>query len=372
MENAAQENWQTVLSLFPALWRERAGETGAVERLRGFSSAEALLRTLLLHIANGFSLRETAVQAKLAHLANVSDVALLKRLRNSEEWLRQLCLDLLQENGIALATHARTRRLRIVDGTIVKEPGKTGSQWRILYSLRLPDLSCDFFAISATEGEGTGESFRRLPIGPQELVLGDAGYWSAAGIEFVRNRKADVLVRVNPQSFVAYERQGRRVGLLRRLQTIRQPGQIGEWKVVLRGENTSVEGRVCAIRKSEHAIQQAHRRLQRKASKKQTILKPETLEYAKYVIVFTTLAAESAGDVLECYRLRWQIELACKRLKTLAQLGHLPKHDDRSARAWLYGKLLVALLTQKLIQVGRDISPWGYSLPVASSVQPLA
>jgi len=126
------------------------------------------LRTLFLHIANGFSLRETAVQAKLAHLANVSDVALLKRLRNSEEWLRGLCTDLLQENGIALASPASPRRLRIVDGTIVKEPGKTGSQWRILYSLQLPNLSCDFFEITATAGPGTGESFRRLPIAPQE------------------------------------------------------------------------------------------------------------------------------------------------------------------------------------------------------------
>lgn len=372
MENVAQENWQTLVSLFPPQWRERAGESGAVGRLRGFSSEEALLRTLLLHIANGLSLRETAVQAKLAHLADVSDVALLKRLRNSEEWLRQLCVDLLRENGMALGARANTKRLRIVDGTIVKEPGKTGSQWRILYSLQLPTLSCDFFEIGATEGEGTGESFRRLPIGPQELVLGDAGYWSTAGIAYVQSRRADVLVRVNPQSFVAYGPRGRRVGLLSRLRTIRQPGELGEWKVALRGENAAVEGRVCAIRKSEMAIQQAHRRLQRKASKKQTAMKPETLEYAKYVVVFTTLGAEPASAVLECYRLRWQIELAFKRMKTLAQLGHLPKHDDRSARAWLYGKLLVALLTQKLIRVGRDISPWGYSLPVASSDQSLA
>jgi hypothetical protein len=372
MKNAAQENWRTLLSLFPPQWRERASQSGAVERLRGFSSVEALLRTLLLHIANGFSLRETAVHAKLAHLANVSDVALLKRLRNSEQWLRLLCVDLLRENGIALATPAGTRRLRIVDGTIVKEPGKTGSQWRILYSLQLPALSCDFFEITATAGKGTGESFQRLPIEPQELVLGDAGYWSTEGIAFVRKHRADVLVRVNPHNFAAYGPQGRRVMLLSRLRTLRQSGEIGEWKMVLRGESTCVPGRVCAIRKSELAIQQAHRRLQRKASKMQTTLKPETLEYAKYVIVFTTLTTESVGEVLECYRLRWQIELAFKRMKTLAHLGHLPKHDDRSARSWLYGKLLVALLTQKLIRVGRDISPWGYSLPVASSGKSLA
>ena len=59
-----------------------------------------------------------------------------------------------------------------------------------------------------------------------------------------------------------------------------------------------------------------------------------------------------------------------KRFKTLAQLGHLSKHDERSSRACLYGKLFVALLTQKLIRVGHAISPWGYNLQPTS--QPLA
>jgi hypothetical protein len=67
--------------------------------------------------------------------------------------------------------------------------------------------------------------------------------------------------------------------------------------------------------------------------------------------------------VLEWYRSRWQIELVFKRLKSLAGLGHLHKYDAASARAWLYGKLLIALLCQKLARLGRDISPWGYYLP---------
>jgi hypothetical protein len=372
MENAAQENWQVLLSLFPPRWRDLAVESGAIERLRGFSSAEALLRTLLLHIAAGLSLRETVVQAKLANLADVSDVALLKRLRNSEQWLQQLCVALLKENGVALSAPAVTRRMRIVDGTIVREPGKTGSQWRILYSMRLPALDCDFFEVGPTEGQGTKESFRRLSIEPHELLLGDAGYWSTADMAFAHGKGADVLVRINPQTFVAYGPGARRIGLLNRVRTLREAGAVGDWPVALQTEDAIVPGRVCAIRKTELAVQQAQRKLQRKAIRKQNKLKPETLEYAKYVIVFTTLTSESAADVLECYRLRWQIELAFKRMKTIAQLGHLPKHDERSARAWLYGKLLVALLTQKLIRLGRDISPWGYDSKHSQTEQSMA
>jgi hypothetical protein len=69
---------------------------------------------------------------------------------------------------------------------------------------------------------------------------------------------------------------------------------------------------------------------------------------------------------------RWQIELVFKRLKSLAQLGHVPKHDDRSARAWIYGKLLVALLTQKLIRIGRAISTSGCPLSAGKTTQRVA
>jgi hypothetical protein len=67
-------------------------------------------------------------------------------------------------------------------------------------------------------------------------------------------------------------------------------------------------------------------------------------------------AETRAADILEWYRTRWQIELVFKPLKSLVQLGHLPEHDDRSSRAWLHGKLLVSVLTLKLIRIGRDIS----------------
>jgi Transposase DDE domain len=364
----AEENWKVLASLFPARWQQMARQSGAVERLRGFPSPDVLLRMLLLHGARGYSLRETVVRAKLANWADISDVALLKRLRNSEEWLRLLCIELLRENFAYRLQEGISRTVRIVDGTIVKEPGKTGSQWRILYSIRLPSLVCDFFEVTATIGEGSGESLNRLPVGPHELILADAGYCSVAGIEYVWQRGADVLVRVNPQSFVAYSAYGRRVSLLSRLRTLSKGGQFGEWRVVLHGQGSAFAGRLCAVRKSDCAIQQAHRRLQRKASKKQMITRPGTLEFAKYVIVFTTCSSGSTADVLRLYRMRWQIELVFKRLKSLAQLGHVPKHDDRSSRAWLYGKLLVTLLTQKLIRIGRDISPSGYPLSLRGTM----
>jgi hypothetical protein len=52
---------------------------------------------------------------------------------------------------------------------------------------------------------------------------------------------------------------------------------------------------------------------------------------------------------------------------------HVPKQDDGSSRAWLYAKLLVALLAERLTTVGSAISPWGYYLDAnAPDSQPLA
>jgi hypothetical protein len=150
----AEENWKVLRSLFPAGWRQMAWQSGAVRRLRGFRSPDVLLHMLMLHVARGYSLRETVVRARLENWTDISDVPLLKRLRNSEPWLRFLCVELLQENFAHRRDEAINSTVRIVDGTIVREPGKTGSQWRILYSIRLPSLVCDFFEV-------TGYDWRR-------------------------------------------------------------------------------------------------------------------------------------------------------------------------------------------------------------------
>ena len=358
MTNAADEDWRVLTSLFPEGWQQQARETGAIERQRGITAPDALLRLFLLHVARGYSLRETSVRAKEGGLAAISDVGLLKRLRRSEEWLQWLCRQLVAENSIKTPDEGGRISARIVDGTIVREPGKTGSQWRILYSIRLPELRCDYFDMTATTGVGTGESLARIPVTPHDLILADAGYCSLAGIQSVVRRGGAVVVRVNPQNFPVQDRRRQKFVLLPHLQQLQTANTIGTWKVVLGG----IRGRICALRKSEAEIQQAHRRIERRASKKQVQTKPETWEHAKFVVVFTTDETTAPATILEWYRVRWQIELTFKRLKSLAQLGHLPKHDAQSSRSWLYGKLFVALLTQKLIRTGREFSPWGYLL----------
>lgn len=369
MGNALDESWGLLLSLFPSGWQQQAVLSGAVERLREFASIEELLRVLLLHVGKGYSLRETAVRAKQAGLADVSDVTLLNRLRAAEPWWHWLCTALLAESGWYLSADARGYNVRALDGTLIKEPGRTGALWRIHYSLRIPSLECDHFERTAVRGSGTGEKLERFPAAPGDLILADRGFCKPGGVSQLHQQGAAVIVRLNTATLPLYQPSGRKFALLDQVRQLQQVGPIRQWKVWVQTAQGKIPGRVCVLRKSEQAARKAQRQIVRKAQQGGPEPKPETLEYANYVIVFTTLETDlfPASDILEWYRVRWQIELVFKRLKTLAQLGHLPKRDDRSSRAWLYGKLLVALLSQKLLRLGRDISPWGYSVAEVQS-----
>lgn len=367
------EDWRILVGLMPSAWEQLGRSSGAVRRLRGFSSLESLLHTLLLHVGCGWSLRETVVQAKLAGLAAVSDVTLLNRLRDAEGWFRQLCELLLREQGVALEPRVGERRVRLLDATVVSEPGKTGSQWRIHYSLRLPTLECDHFVLTSTRGAGAAERFGQFGFQTNDLVLADAGYSHPSGIQAIVEHNAEVCVRLNPYALPLYEAGGERFDLTAALSGLAKAGEVREWPVWVHAGERKLGGRLTAIRKSQAAIQRAQWRIKDKQQRGKSV-GPLSLLCAQYVLVFTTLAAEEATTekVLEMYRLRWQIELSFKRLKSIAQLGHLPKYDDRSSRAWLYGKLFLALLTEKMTRVASTISPWGYSTPKTENTQPVA
>jgi hypothetical protein len=120
---------------------------------------------------------------------------MLNHLRQAESWRKLLCQLPLQEGGVDPPDGPGGRRVRPPDGTLVKEPGRTGSQWRIHYSPRVPSLLCGYLDIPATHGQGTGETPHRFPAHPGDLVLGDRGFCSPAGIAALKRQGADVLVR---------------------------------------------------------------------------------------------------------------------------------------------------------------------------------
>jgi hypothetical protein len=369
-----ETKWQTLVSCFPPDWKELATETRANVGLRGVRSVDAVRRTLLLHVVRGYALRETAGRARRAQLARVAEVALVKRLRSAEEWGHTLCLALLQEQGIERPQVPPQLRLRLGDRTMMKEAGKRGSLWRGHSSFRVPAWCCAAFTLPPTKGVGTGDSLPQFSIVPGDPVSAERGACHANGIEQVVSNEGAILGRLNTAAWPLFTAQGRRVPLLGRLAPLRQAGQVGVWPVAIQGATRVIAGRACVVRKTEETIKRTEKQLRRNASQQGEALQPETLEDANYSLVFTTFAPRtfSADTVLHWYRGRWQVALAFKRLKSLAQLGHLPKADEQSARAGLYGKLLVAFLTEQLSRCGQGLSPGSATKASGGTALPLA
>jgi len=140
-------------------------------------------------------------------------------------------------------------------------------------------------------------------------------------------------------------------------------GQVGDWPVVsLDPGGTPIAGRVIATKLPAPVAAKAERRVAKTAVKKSKTSDPRSLAAAHFVMVFTTLPAAvlAAPDVLELYRVRWQIERAFKRHKQLLKLGRLPHKHPQAAQSWILAKLVIALLLETLYRNARAISPWGH------------
>lgn len=362
----ADSDFEYLVTFLPAGWEAKAKELGALRRCRKFPDAQVLLRILLVHLAEGCSLRETAVRARRGGLADVSDVAIMDRLRQTEDWFRWMNSELMTRWIVRQPRTVFGERwnVHVVDGTEVTEPGPTGSSWRIHYAIGLPSLRCSAVEVTDSYGAGNGESFARFAVNPGDLFIGDRAYGLARGIRHVIDHRGDVLVRFGWNNLPLWMEPGnKRFDLFAHLRTLRGTA-LGDWPAFVRGDRGLIAGRVCAIRKSRQAAEESQKHVRRKAQKNGSQVLPHTLEAAQYIFVFTTVAASllPSAHVLEFYRGRWQVELVFKRLKSLLALGHLRKTDDQSSRAWLHGKLFVAFILEALLRHGESFFPWGYPL----------
>ena len=291
---------------------------------------------------------------------------IFKRLAAAEDWLRWLAEQLWRQ--LEPPQLPSDYRIRAVDATTVQEAGSTGTDWRVHYVIDLSNLQCDHFELTDAKG---GETFRRIAIHPGDLMLGDRAYGNPPGVFHVVEAGGAVLVRINVSSLPLYTPSGRKIHLLARLRALRI-GRTDQWPANVQMNGASIGGRLIAVKRGRQAAAMARRRLQREARRKGRQIGASTLAAAGYIFVWTNLPtrAVSATMAMELYRMRWQIELAFKRMKSILGLGQLPKSTDASARAWIHGKLLVALLIERILHAAEAVSPWGYRLVPAT--EPMA
>jgi len=353
------ESWDVLRPLLPADLEGLARQSGLVRRLRGFESVEVLTRMLLMH-GSGLSLEQAALRAAEHGLGRTTAVALHERLKLAGGYFEQLCRHVQVElrSQTPECQWPQGWKYRIIDATDVSEPGATGSCWRVHYSLQLPGLNCDHFQLTNYH---QGESFKHWKIASDEVVLADRAYSHRKELGRLMELGAHFIVRLNTGLFALEHPNGEPIELLTLLAPLKV-GKATSWELHFKDGKQRRKIRLCALRKSSTAAEKSRRKACRRAQQERVNLQEDTLKLAEYVLVLTNLHGKpwKASTLLELYRCRWQIELAFKRLKSLLQLGHLPKKDPGTARAWMQMKLLIALLIERLLFDAKFFFPWGY------------
>ena len=379
-EGALMDRWAEFLQLLPPNWLKLAQETDALRKLHKAKDPEQLLRSLMLYLSMpNPSLRGIAASLKSAGLESISYVALFKRLRKCGPFFQALCKAMLP-NHIQLCNAFNDFRVKLLDGSIITEQGQDGATYRLHIAVAFPSLDCDFLKCTLTKGKGTGEGFDQYPVFPDDVFIADRNYCRLQELLHIIDGKAFFIVRYHSTNLPLYaDTNGdARFDVSKFLDEMPNPLQRAEATVYLVNPHDparkGVPCRLCGIHKTPEACEQSRRNLHHLQVRKRRCVSEFTLEINDYILVLTNMPVEvlSLEQVLNSYRFRWQVELYFKRLKTLVGLGSIPTHSEKSGTAWIYGKMLLSLILEKLHTQLGVFSPWDDIKPGISTEKLLA
>lgn len=334
-----------------------ARDTKAFLRGRAIRDVTVLLRMVLAYCLGEHGLRLTAAWATASGLADISNVGLLYRLKQCDTWLAQLVGELLARHAPAFS---RGRLIRVIDATTVPKAARAQRRrngvWRIHSAF---DLPCERFSHFELTEQSGGERLDRIPVVANEILLADAAYLQPERIAAVQAQGADIVVRAAWRNGRWLDAHGQPFDFIAAFN-----GAVGGLidvpvRLCRRGAEPLCL-RLIARQLPAKAREAARRKIRRAAQKRGYTLSAEALLAAEWVILVTSLSAAdtTADEVLALYRLRWRVELAFKRLKSVIGLKPPPGTDERSARAFILAHLLMILLLEPQLDAFEDSPHW--------------
>jgi hypothetical protein len=355
------DQWSEVQMHLPAGFdlERTARERGAFTRARHVKDVQTLLRLALAYGGCGMSLRETCAWAEMSGLASLADPSLMERLCKAAPWLGDIVAALIGEQAELPNRRWAGYRLRALDATSICEPGADRTTWRLHVGYDLAGGQVD--QLELTDGRGA-EKLQRLKYQPGDIVLADRAYARPRDLRPVMEDGAHFIIRTGWNSLRLSHPDGSTFDLFTALAA--QAEQEGELSVRVdegTGFGEPLILRLVIRRKSPEQAQAEQERLLKAAKKRGKQPDPRSLEAAKYILLLTALPPGTfpAADVLALYRFRWQLELAFKRMKSLAGLDELTAKKPELARAWIYTRLIVFLIAERSAGQVPDSSPSG-------------
>jgi hypothetical protein len=324
---------------------ETAKASGAIVRKREVKSAAGLLMALMIYAVTRISFRALAFGAHICEIAGMSDTAWHKKFTACEDWLLHLLSAVVPKHKQIEKPIEGKKNIYLLDASIIMQEGKARNQTRVhlLYNLT---KGC-FGDIKVTDNH-EAESFKHFEIERGSIYIGDAGYGKANEYQYIISQGGEAILRITPSQVKLIDKDGKRIDMCKLLEGSRQ--DVVDFDCDIEGEkNRRTPVRIIASRLPEEKAETARKRKKRSAQKKQSKIKEETLEYAGWVILATSLKREeyTAGEILTMYRSRWQIELVFKRLKQNCKIIEVRGGSKNYAKVVILVWLLIWVMTER-------------------------
>jgi hypothetical protein len=190
----------------------------------------------------------------LAGIAELYDVSLLVRLRDTRAFLGDILARLLADlRGEASSEAPMT--FALVDGSTVSYPGSNGGDWRL--HARYEPARRGFTDLAITQAD-TAEAVECVALGPGDVLVQDCGYARVRNFAHVRTQGADVITRIGWRSLRLSNATGESFDLLAAWPEGGEP--IVEYPVQIDNKSTAVPARLIIARKPPEATERQHRR----------------------------------------------------------------------------------------------------------------
>lgn len=329
------------LQELPADYWDLAIELRAFSRARKIKSPAQLLQAVLCYSGIDQVLREVAGNITLLE-ERIGDAAVHRRLKACLPWVKAL-LERMTGTAAGSLIHGHLRFV-VIDGSTVQGPGASGTWYRLHIAMDLVKLH--LIHVEVTD-KHQGERLGHSPLQEGDVVV-DRGYNQAKGLIEQAEQGVSVVLRYNPHSLNVWNAAGEKIDWYEWLRATQQTSHC--LPVRVREGGAYIEGYVHACRLPPAQAAEARRRVRATAKKKGRCVQQRTLVLAEWVSIFTTLPPEllPTATIAALYRVRWQAELAIKRLKSLLDIDHLRAREHSAlAELYLHGKLLYAWVLEK-------------------------
>jgi hypothetical protein len=361
----AWDAWSELSTRLPSDLDDLALATKAIERRRedGISDGEALLRLCLARGPGGKSLSETSAWALLNGVADLAGQSINERLHRSVAFLSALVHRLLTGRATGKPSIWTGRCLRIADGSSLSQPGSKGTDWRVhgVYDLD----GGGFSHLEVTDTSGAESLLRCVPVA-NEVLIADRGYARAKELRACADPdspgRRDFIVRAGWKSLALRDPAGDPFDVIAHLETLCAGSGPTEWPVQAvvdaRKPADLPPLRLIVVPLPPDKAEAAREKRRRYARKHGEMIDPRSIVAAGFMILTTSLPADiPAQEIYAAYRLRWQIELAFKRMKSLIHIDRLPTRTAAGSLCWLYAHLILTLLTEDICQDFLEASP---------------